>query len=417
MNILIVDDSQTILKSLKHIIQRKLDLKVYTAASMKECADLILKHKGKFTLALLDYNLPDAQNGEIITFIKKFKIPSILLTGTKLEKDNEIFKNENLIDYIIKDGSYAIDYSVSVVKRFVLNEKVEILIVDDSKTFAAKMQGLCMKYNLNTIVNYSAKQALQTVKERPNIKLILIDYMMPEMDGLEFTKQLRINYKKDEISVIALSGTSEKEIVASFLKYGANDFLYKDFTNEEFFARVNNNLEVIELFHDTQDKAKKDYLTGLFNKNYLFDTGIDMYNRAKDKTELFAVVLLDIDKFKIINDSYGHDIGDEAIKEVSKVLLKYLNEDSLIARLGADQFCILFKNRPYAEIHQTFEEIREVIAATTFQLKDMTLNLTVSVGVNTDFSDDLDDMIDLADEALLKAKQSGKNRIVINSGF
>ena len=417
MNILIVEDSKTILRSLKHTIQSKLDLTVYTATSMKECADLILKHKGKFTLALLDYSLPDAPNGEIITFIKKFKIPSILLTGTKLEKDNEIFKNENLIDYIIKDGSYAIDYSVSVVKRFILNDAVEVLVVDDSKTFAAKMQALCLKYNLNTIVNYSAKQALQTVKERPNIKLILVDYMMPEMDGLEFTKQLRINYKKDEISVIALSGTSEKEVVASFLKYGANDFLYKDFTNEEFFARVNNNLEVIELFHDTQDKAKKDPLTGLFNANYLFNTGVDIYDRAKEKKELLAVVLLDIDKFKIINDSYGHEIGDEAIKEISKVLLKYLNEDSLIARLGADQFCILFKNRPYAEIHQTFEEIREIIAKTTFDLNDMTLNLTVSVGVNTDLSDDLDDMISLADEALLKAKQSGKNRIVINSGF
>ncbi len=413
MNILIVDDSKTILSSLKHSIQSKLNITVYTAASMKECADLILKYKGKFSLALLDYNLPDAQNGEIVGFVKKFKIPSILLTGTKLEKDNVVFKNDNLIDYIIKNGSYAMDYSVSVVKRFILNESVEVLVVDDSKTFAAKMEGLCKKYNLKTIVNYSAKDALETIKQRPNVKLILVDYMMPNMDGLEFTMELRKSYKKDEVAIIALSGTSEKEIVASFLKYGANDFLYKDFSDEEFVARVNNNLEVIELFHDTQDKAKKDYLTGLFNRKYLFSEGEEIYKRAKEKKELLSLILLDIDKFKIINDSYGHDVGDEAIKAIAKVLLKYINKDSLIARLGANEFAILLKNRPYVEVFQTFQEIQDVVSETEFKLMDTTLKLTISIGATSLLEDSLDDMFVSADQALFDAKQ--RDRIVINS--
>lgn len=413
MNILIVDDSKTIIQSLKHSIEEKLNLTVYTASSMKECADLVLEHKGKFTLALLDYNLPDAQNGEIITFIKKFDIPSILLTGSILEKSNPIFKNNNLIDYIVKDGSQAIDYSLSVINRFILNEDIEILVIDDSKTFAAKMQGLCIKYNLKAIVNYSAKEALDTIKQRPNIKLILVDYMMPEMNGLEFTKKLRKSYKKDEVAVIALSGTSEKEIVASFLKYGANDFLYKDFSDEEFFGRVNNNLEVIELFQDTQDKAKKDYLTGLFNRNYLFDAGEEIYQRAKSRKELLAVILLDINKFKIINDSYGHDVGDAAIKAVGNFLIKYINKDSLIARMGADEFCILFKNRPYAEIYQTFQEIQEVIEQSTFQLVDTTLQLTVSVGATIAFQDNLEEMIASSSDALFQAKE--KKKIIINT--
>ncbi len=413
MNILIVDDSKTIIQSLKHSIEEKLKLTVYTASSMKECADLVLEHKGKFTLALLDYNLPDAQNGEIITFIKKFNVPSILLTGSILEKSNPIFKNNNLIDYIVKDGSQAIDYSLSVINRFILNEDIEILVIDDSKTFAAKMQGLCIKYNLKAIVNYSAKEALDTIKQRPNIKLILVDYMMPEMNGLEFTKKLRKSYKKDEVAVIALSGTSEKEIVASFLKYGANDFLYKDFSDEEFFGRVNNNLEVIELFQDTQDKAKKDYLTGLFNRNYLFDAGEEIYQRAKSRKELLAVILLDINKFKIINDSYGHDVGDAAIKAVGNFLIKYINKDSLIARMGADEFCILFKNRPYAEIYQTFQEIQEVIEKSTFQLVDTTLQLTVSVGATIAFEDNLEEMIASSSDALFQAKE--KKKIIINT--
>jgi len=415
MNILIVDDSKTILNRLKTSIENELGLKVYTATSMKECADLILKHKGDFTLALLDYNLPDAQNGEIISFINKFKIPSILLTGSQLEKKDDIFKNANLIDYVLKNGSYAIDYTIAIVKRFILNAKIEILIVDDSKTFAAKMESLCKRYNLNTTVNYSAIDALETIKQRANIKVVLIDYMMPVMDGLQFTMELRKSYKKDEVAIIALSGTSEKEIVASFLKYGANDFLYKDFTNEEFIARVNNNIEVIELFDYTQDKAKKDPLTGLFNKRYLLEIGRDVYERALQKKTLLATIMIEIDEFNVLCDSYGHEVGDDALVHVAKILNQNLNKDSIISRFGAEQFCVLFKNRPYAEVIQTFEEIQEIIKNTPLQRDDTIHNITVSIGGNIDFAESLENMIDLADETLCDLKYKNIHKVIINS--
>jgi diguanylate cyclase (GGDEF)-like protein len=415
MNILIVDDSKTILNRLKIEIENELGLKVYTAASMKECADLILKHKGKFTLALLDYNLPDAQNGQIITFINKFKIPSILLTGSQLEKKDEIFKNEYLIDYVLKNGSYAIDYTIAMVKRFILNAKIEVLVIDDSKTFAAKMESLCRRYNLNTTINYSAIEALETIKQRPDIKIILVDYMMPKMDGLQFTMELRKTYKKDEVAIIALSGTSEKEIVANFLKYGANDFLYKDFTNEEFIARVNNNIEVIELFDYTQDKSKKDPLTGLFNKRYLLEIGRDIYERATKKKTLLAAMMIEIDEFNVLCDSYGHETGDEALVHVGNILNKNLNKDSIISRFGAEQFCVLFKNRPYAEVIQVFQEIKEMIQNSPLKIDDNIHNITVSIGGNINFLDSLENMIDVADETLCDLKHKKSEKVIINS--
>lgn len=413
--ILVVDDSKTISTGLKNRIEAMLNVEVLVASSMKECASVLLKQKGKIELALLDRGLPDAPNGEIVTFINKFKIPSILLTGTKLDKDDEIFKNSNLIDYIIKSSSFAIDYSVLVVKRFMLNSKVEVLVVDDSKTFATKMKMLCVKYNLKTIVNYSAIDALQTIKQRPNIKLVLVDYNMPKMNGLEFTTEIRKSYKKDELCIIALSGMAEKDIVASFLKQGANDFLYKDFSNEEFFARVNGNLEVLELFEATQDKAKKDYLTGVFNKDYLINIGDEIYQRAKKKNELLAVVLIEINQIEVLNESYGHDVGDEAIKLLANTLLEQINKDSIIARMGASQFCILYKNRPYAEIYQVFEELRSIIKNSKFVFDKITHNFTIDVAANIDLSHSLEDMIDLADESLENIKFKNLDTVVINS--
>ena len=105
-SILIVDDSKTILNGLKNTIASKLGLKVYGASSMKECADLMLAQKGKFSLALLDYGLPDAPNGEIISFIKKFNIPSIVLTGTTLDKNHEIFKNQNHVNSLYGSSNF-----------------------------------------------------------------------------------------------------------------------------------------------------------------------------------------------------------------------------------------------------------------------------------------------------------------------
>jgi diguanylate cyclase (GGDEF)-like protein len=128
-----------------------------------------------------------------------------------------------------------------------------------------------------------------------------------------------------------------------------------------------------------------------------------------------AVVLIDIDTFQTINESYGHEAGDEAIKELSRLLTENINKDSIIARLGADQFCVLFKNRPYAEIHQTFQEIIKIVENNRFTIDNLTLDYTISVGANIDYSDSLEDMIELADEALANAKYKGSSEIVINS--
>jgi len=232
---------------------------------------------------------------------------------------------------------------------------------------------------------------------------------------LEFTTEIRKIYKKDELCVIALSGMAEKEIVSSFLKSGANDFLYKDFSNEEFFARVNGNLEVIELFTATQDKAKKDYLTGVFNKDYLLNIGEEIYERAKKKNELLAIIMIDINELQMLNESYGHEVGDEAIKSLSEILLDNINKDSIVARMGAAEFCILYKNRPYAEIYQVFDEIKEIVKASSFEYENSNYKFTISIGANIDFSDSLESMIEYADESLENVKFKGIDTVIINS--
>ncbi len=409
--VLIVDESAEIRENLKDIIESNLNINVFIASNMKETANLILEHKGKFDVVLSDLSLPDAPNGEIVSFIKKFSIPIILLTRSEqLDKENS-FRNQNIIDYIIKDGISALNYAVNIVKRVISNKSIKVLIVDDSKTFTEKTRDLLKRYNFHPLVATNGKEALEIWEENKDIKLILTDYMMPVMDGLVLTKEIRKIASKDELSIIICSSESNKKISSKFLKFGANDYLHKGFSDEEFFARVNSNLEILELFEEIKNKANKDYLTGLFNRRYLFDFGEKKYQKNKEQNKPFSIAILDIDKFKSINDKFGHDAGDFAIKEVARVLEKNIESNALISRLGGEEFCILFYDLEKNYVEELLEKIRDKFENNTINYEDIEFKYTVSIGCTFDYGKNIDEMMQFADKSLYEAKENGRNQV------
>jgi diguanylate cyclase (GGDEF)-like protein len=413
-NVLIIDDSISVCNTLKNLIENDIDINIYIAKSMKESAQLILKEKGKFDIILADLGLPDAPNGEVIDFISKFTIPIVVLTGTDDTDIENKFRNKNIVDYIIKDGISALNYASLIVKRIIHNKDIKVLVVDDSKTFVEKTLDLLSRYKINALCAYDGEQALDVLKENNDIKIVLTDYLMPKIDGLELTKRIRKDYQKDELSIIVTSNDSSRRIPAKFLKYGANDFLYKGFSNEEFFARINSNIEILELFDEIKNKANKDYLTGLYNRRYLFDIGNEIYKNCKVNDKVFAIAIIDIDNFKMINDTYGHDVGDIAIKEVARILNENITSNALISRLGGEEFCICFHNRSENEISQLLEHIRKDFENNIIKVKDIELKYTISIGYSFDFGKNIDSMINNADEYLYMAKKDGRNRIRTN---
>jgi len=409
--VLIVDDSISVCNTLKSFIENDFDIDIYTAKSLKECAILLLQEKGNFDVVLADLGLPDAPNGEIIDFLSKFKIPIVILTGTDNIDIEEKFRNKNIVDYIIKDGLSALTYASSIVKRIIHNKNIKILVVDDSKSFVRKSVDLLNRYKITALCAYDGEEAYNVLRQNSDIKIVLTDYFMPKMNGLELTKKIRRDYTKDELSIIVTSNDTNKEIPAKFLKYGANDFLYKGFSNEEFFARINSNIEVLELFDEIKNKANKDYLTGLYNRRYLFDVGNKIYEDCKFNNKLFAIAIIDIDNFKSINDVYGHDIGDLSLKEVSKILNENIMSDALISRLGGEEFCICFYNREEKEIDNLLESIRKIFENNVIEFDNNKIKYTISIGYSFNFGENIDYMINNADKYLYFAKKEGRNRI------
>jgi diguanylate cyclase (GGDEF)-like protein len=409
--ILIVDDSRTILKRLANSIHKQLKLDVIQAESMSKCNEKLLKYK-TFDIALLDLNLPDAQGSQIIDLVSKYDIPIIVLTGNESNLTDEILKNPNVIDYIIKDKSFAIEQTINMTKRFINNGKYNVLIVDDSKTYSQQIEDICNKYNLKTIASHSAEEALEIIKNNNEIKLVIVDYFMPKMNGLELTSELRKLYTMDELSIIALSGANEKYLIPKFLKYGANDFIEKSSSMEEIIARLMSNINTLELIEEIKDKANKDFLTGLHNRRYLFDIGKNIYEKSKKEKLSICTAILDIDNFKKINDTYGHDIGDIAIQTIANNLVKYMPKNSILARLRGEEFCVLVPNIKNETIFKALDLLRIATQDNTLQIGDISFNYTISIGVTFKYGKNIDEMLKKADEALYMAKSSGRNKII-----
>lgn len=405
--VLIVEDSKSVASTLSLMIKENLGYKTVLASSVKECAKILLEYKGKFDVALLDLGLPDSTNGEIVDFVTKFNIPTIILTGSTLVEDEIKYRNKNIVDYVIKDGLYSFKYALSVIK----NENIKVLIVDDSISFLETTKSLIQRYRLEVFTATNGKEALEILENNLDIKIILTDYYMPIMDGLELVRTIRKKYNKDELSIIVTSGTQEKNTASKFLKYGANDFLYKGFTQEELFVRLSANLEVLELFEELKNRANKDFLTNLYNRRYLFEEGTKKLINARLENEKISVALIDIDKFKQINDTYGHDVGDIAIKEVSKILESHFYNNEIVARLGGEEFCIVFYGEDEDIIKDKLEIIRLEFENNTIEVNNIELSFTVSIGCSFSIAPTLDLMLQDADKELYSAKDGGRNQI------
>ncbi|MFC2073633.1 diguanylate cyclase [Campylobacterota bacterium] len=413
--VLIVDDSQTILNVLKSELENHPDIEPIFATSNKEAMRAIREHQGDIQAAILDYNLPDAPNGEVVSLANSHNIPSIVLTGSLDKSIRNIILKKNVVDFILKNDPSSIGSAVNSVHKVLKNYDMTVLVVDDSKLSRELIKMSLETIHLNILEAENGREALDMINdEKNNINLVITDFQMPEMDGLDLTFTLREQYTKAELSIIAVSAAEDEETVSKFLKFGANDFINKPPTPSEVITTVNSNLEILDLFEQVRNLANRDFLTGAYNRRYFFDAGSAIFSKAKRKELPLAVAMLDIDKFKNINDTYGHDVGDIAIKEIKRILDETLRASDLVARFGGEEFCIVLEDITLEDTKSLFERIRKRFEDNIIQINDTKISYTVSLGVAYGMEKSLDEMVKLSDEALYFSKENGRNQVKID---
>ncbi len=412
--ILIVEDNKTLAKLIAKKISISLKYEVDIAHKLSE-AKLFLK-RYKYFVTLLDINLPDAPNGEVVDYVLSKDNRAIVLSANI---DKEFRKNilkKNIIDYVNKGGVDDINYIIATLQRLEKNQKHKILVVDDSMVFRKTMKGMLENLFYKVITVAHGEEALGMMVTHPDISLVLTDYNMPVMNGLDLTYEIRKEHNKSDLCIIAISSNNDEDINALFLKHGANDFIKKPFSKEEFSCRVNNSIEALENIQFITNHANRDFLTGLYNRRYFFENMNSYIEDIQDSGEKFAVAMIDIDLFKNINDTYGHDIGDNIIVNLSEILRTNTSHRDIVSRFGGEEFCIVLKNINRYSATEIFERLRQKVEESTYTTKDnQYIKFTISIGISMhDYDDTLEETINQADMMLYNAKQSGRNKVAFN---
>jgi diguanylate cyclase (GGDEF)-like protein len=407
--ILLVDNSRMFSGMVAATIHERLGLPVTVTASLAEAREALAKDPGRYFLVFTGLVLSDADPDSVLAFFVDSGLPMVVVSGVYDESIRQKVLSKPVVDCVLKNTPGSIDYLVWLAQRLDRNRRIGALVVDDSASARTLASTMLRLYGFNVMEAASGEEALRAVAANPWIRLVIADYEMPGMDGLELIRRLRATCTRDRMSIIGISGAEAPSLVARFLKHGANDFLHKPYSREEFFCRVSQNVDNLDLIGTLQDLATKDFLTGLPNRRHFFDQGGRIFRT--ERAANVATGMLDIDHFKHINDTYGHEAGDLAIKAVANAVAQHVGSRDLPSRFGGEEFAIVAVGLSDERVRAYFEQLRADIAAMVIALPDgRNVRLTVSIGVCTS-GDSLSGMLAEADRQLYVAKAGGRNRV------
>ncbi len=245
--VLIIEDSHVQSKIISKQIQALTQFETVIANTMEQARTLLDTAKDSLFIALIDLNLPDAPDGEAVDLCLAYGVPSIVLTATFNEEIRKRFLDRNVADYFFKGTIQDMDPMVHSLERIFKNQFVKVLAVDDSRMALGHLRHLLAVQRLQVLTAENGEEAMTVLEENPDIALIITDYNMPGMDGFDLVRNVRARYKADRLAIIGISAVGSGTLSAQFLKNGANDFITKPFEAEEFYWRINQTLEMLDI--------------------------------------------------------------------------------------------------------------------------------------------------------------------------
>lgn len=253
--LLIIEDSKSIAK-IHFNIAKRLGLEPTIAYSHAETVAALEQSKDYFC-AVIDYNLPDASNGESIDYVVKVGIPVIVMTGMTNKSVRDWILKRPIIDYVPKDNKQDYLYLQQLLAQLLRNAEIKVLVVDDSKTSRKMLSSQLKRHNYQVFEAVDGVQALEILEQHSDIKLVLTDQEMPNMDGITLTNQIRKTWGKEKLVIIGISGSKDSSLTARFIKNGANDYLHKPFCVEEFNCRLMHNIQYLENIETIRSQNRK----------------------------------------------------------------------------------------------------------------------------------------------------------------
>ena len=448
--VLIVDDIPTNVRLLEARLTAEY-FEVRTASSGREalaiCAD------GQLDIVLLDVMMPEMDGFEVCQRLKAdartAHIPVVMITALDQPSDRVKGLQSGADDFLTKpvDDVQLMARVKSLVRLKALTDELRaraqtgqeiaiedamrvmdaanlepghILLVDNDPRSAERIKGyLSPPHSVDVLAN-PAEAAMQVATTQ--YELAIVSMALGDFDPLRVCSQMRTLEQTRGLPILLVADDSDRPRVVRGLDLGVNDFIMRPIERNELAARVRTQIrrfryaaELRQSVTNTLALAVTDELTGLYNRRY-FDRHLSlMLDKAREQERDMAVMLIDMDFFKAVNDTHGHDVGDAVLREFSERLKRNIRGVDLACRFGGEEFVVLMPDTDFRQAQGVAERVRMAVAERGFEapgLRPLTVTCSVGVALNEHEVDTPEMILKRADVALYRAKREGRDRVI-----
>ena len=299
------------------------------------------------------------------------------------------------------------------------------LIADDDRITTAILAGALASWNFDTVVAHDGDEAWAALNAGPVPEIVIVDWMMPGLDGIELCHRIRASAALETSYVMLLTAKSARVDLVAGLDAGADDYMTKPIDPEEFRARVQVGVRVAKLQRQLAEQvaelqaardhltrvASTDVLTELYSRRGWFEIAASEFSRSRRYNRTVSLLIVDLDFFKRVNDTYGHDAGDRLLQTFSSVLRLECRQSDIVGRIGGEEFAVLLPETTVRAAQRLANRIAGACRSLRVATAAGDVSCTCSIGISElrgeDFS--IDDVMRRADVALYQAKRAGRN--------
>lgn len=418
IKILVGDDDDLCRRALSKMLERRgyAVLDAQDGEAVLECA--LIEEPD---LILLDVSMPKMDGYVVCEQLRSNgrteKIPVIMMTGAAMGVDSAIQGlRAGADEYLNKpiDAEALFDCIDTFLPPQAAVRQARILVVDDSRVNLQVMEGYLDQTGYRIELATNGADALALAWGNPP-DVVLLDVQMPGMDGYEVCAQLKRDPRTTNVPIMFVTANAldDREMLKGY-ELGAVDYLRKPFLRDELLARLQVMVRLKQHQAELERKAYLDSLTGLPNRRHLSDRLEEELARARRHTHELSVLLLDLDHFKEVNDTHGHDAGDHVLAEIGRLLGKHVRQEDVVGRYGGEEFAFVLPETGLAPAVLLAQRIRRSVADYTMSYEGTAISMSASIGAASFPMLPIEssrELLRYADEALYRAKRSGRNQV------